>query len=89
MSNDLGDFLREQMKDPEFAAEYQKVDKEEDEKLTAAFKRNRCNKRNFEHQQLKDAIVQAAKRWRAGDWSGAKVNEAVDDLAEFEKREVV
>jgi hypothetical protein len=82
MSNDLGDFLSEQMKDPEFAAEYLKVDKEENEKLAAAFKRN------FEHQQLKDAIVQAAKRWRAGDWSGAKVNEAVDDLVEFEKREV-
>jgi hypothetical protein len=48
-SNDLGDFLSEQMKDPEFAAEYQKVDKEEDEKLTAT----------------------------------------INDLAEFEKREVV
>jgi hypothetical protein len=82
MSNDLGDFLREQMKDPEFAAEYQKVDKEEDEKLTAAFKRN------FEHQRLKDAIVDEVRREGRKGMLTPWIQEAREALIEFEKREV-
>jgi hypothetical protein len=87
-SSDLSDFLREQMKDPEFAAEYQKVDKEEGEKLTAAFKRNRCNKRNFEHQQLKDAIVDEVRREGRKGMLTPWIQEAREALIEFEKREV-